>query len=278
MRKILSIVLAAALLLALSGCSGRTDAGAVVTFFKAGKADAAVIQAQDAVIVIDTGLEKKADELIDSLEDLGVDAVDALILTHFDKDHVGGAAALLAHFGVDAVYQSNYPKDSDEYEAYVEALAACGIEPVTVTDTLTLPLGGLEITIDGPDRAAYSVDPSNNSSLIVTVTGGDTTVLFAGDAENARLAEYLETYERSGGDVILKVPYHGHWQGMLPAFIEAVAPGAAIIPCSKSEPEEDERETTEALLEKAGASVWRTYEGDVTLTLTGSGYELAQAD
>lgn len=280
MRIALSALLAAALLLSFAGCGAAKDtaADAVITFFKAAKADAAVIQAGGAVIVIDTGLEKKADDLTESLEALGVEKIDALIVSHFDKDHVGGAAALLERFDVAAVYQSNQPKDSDEYTAYVEALAERGLEAVTVTDTVSLSHGGLDIEIDGPAEAEYAVDPSNNSSLIVTVRAGGTTVLFAGDAEDARLSEYLETYDRGEGDVILKVPYHGHWQTMLPAFIDAVSPAAAIIPCSRSEPDEDEREMTEALLEEAGTSVLRTYEGDITLTLRDGGYAISQAD
>ncbi len=278
MKRVLILLLAAAMLLACAGCGGGgdTDAGTRITFFKAGKADAILVQSQGAVIVVDTGLEKKADDLIKSMEALGVTGIDALIVTHFDQDHVGGAAELLRRFGAKKVYQSNCPKDSDEYAAYVDALDKLGIKPVTVTDAVTLSLGELSVVIDGPDQAKYADDESNNSSLIVTMTCGRQTVLFGGDAKDLRLAEYLGRYERGEGTVILKAPYHGHWLGMLPAFIEAVAPDAAILTCSKNEPDKDERLRTEALLESKGVRILRTFEGDVTLTLTKDGYELAQ--
>lgn len=282
MRKLSYLILAAALMLSGVGCGAAasedvTEANAAVTFFKAGKADAAVVQAGEAVILIDTGLEKNADELAQSLEALGVRRIDVLIVSHFDKDHVGGADTILREFDVGAVYQSNSPKDSDEYEEYLEALEERGIEPITVFNTTeTISLGGLTVEINGPAQQEYKKDPSNNSSLIVTVCCGDETVLFAGDAEDARLKEYLASYERGEGDIILKVPYHGHWQDKLTAFAEAVMPKAAIISCSKSEPEDDEREKTEALFESLGAVVYRTFEGDITLLLTSESYAITQ--
>jgi len=267
MKKVLLFLLAAALLLSCTGCAG-TGHTASVTFFKAGKADAAVVQTENAVILVDTGLAKNSDDLIEELAERGVEAIDVLILSHFDKDHVGGAADILAAFPVRTVYQSNYPKDSEEYEAYTAALAAAGIEPVTVTDAVSFTLDGLSVVIDGPDQALYAVDPSNNSSLIATVTCGDVTVLFAGDAENARLTEYLENYTRPAGTLLLKVPYHGHWQSALPDFLTAVSPDIAVIPCSKNEPDEEEIDAVTALLDDLGAEIHLTCDGDYTAALS----------
>lgn len=269
MKRFLCILLIAALLLPCGACAAGTDAAgtASVTFFKAGKADAALIRTESAAVLIDTGLAKNADELIEALRKLGVTALDALILSHFDKDHVGGAADILGSFPVGTVYQSNYPKDSDEYEAYVEALSDAGVTPVTVSDAVSFTLDGLTFSIDGPDEAEYDKDPSNNSSLIVTVTGGDAALLFAGDAQDARITEYLARFERPEGKLILKVPYHGHWQDTLTAFLEAAAPDIAVIPCSKSEPDEEELQKTLALLESLGAETHLTYEGDYTIQI-----------
>ncbi len=269
MKKILMILLAAALLLSCLGCGAGESAGenASVTFFKAGKADAAVVTTDDAVILVDTGLDKNGGELVESLEAMGVERIDVLVISHFDKDHVGGADAILDAFEVGTVYQSNCPKDSDDYEEYRNALDAAGIEPITVKEAVSFTLDGLEVTIDGPDAAEYADDPSNNSSLIAAISCGGTTLLFAGDAQNARLAEYLATFQRPDGTVILKVPYHGHWQEMLPAFLEAVAPDTAVISCSKDEPDEDELTRTEAVLASLGAVTHCTYNGDITLSL-----------
>lgn len=265
MKKMIGALLSAALVCVCAGC-GQHEA-ASVTFFKAGKADAAVVKTESCVILVDTGLQKNGGELVEALEDMGVERIDVLIVSHFDKDHVGGAAAVLEAFGAGAVYQSNHPKDSGEYRAYVQALADAGIEPVTVSGTLALELDGLAVSIDGPDETEYDDDPSNNSSLIVTVSLGGDTVVFAGDAEDARITEYLADYERPAGRVILKVPYHGHWQKTLPELFSAMLPDMAVISCSKKEPDGDELARTVSLLESHGAQVYLTYEGDFSAAL-----------
>ena len=274
MKTWICLILALALVWACGACSG--DQQIKVTFFRAGKADAAVIQTESAVIVIDTGLEKNGEDLVSDLRALGVGKIDALIVSHFDKDHVGGAAAVLSAFPVAAVYQSNYPKDSEEYAAYVQALADCGITAQTVSDTLTWVLDGVSVTIDGPAQTEYDKDPSNNSSLIVTVTYGENTLLFAGDAENARIQEFLETFQRPQGNLILKVPYHGHWQSRLPDLLQAVQPDAAIICCSKSEPEAEELDQTIGCLQELGAGTWLTYNGTITVVCGQSSYRVSQ--
>lgn len=257
-------LLTAALLLPCAGCSGK----ATVTFFKAGKADAAVVQTKNAVILVDAGLAKNSDDLIEDLRERGVESIDVFIVSHFDKDHVGGAADIIDAFPIGTVYQSNCPKDSDEHKSYLAALEAVGIEPVTVTETVSFHLDGLTVTIDGPASETYAVDPSNNSSLIASVSHGRTTVLFTGDAEDARLTEYLEEFQRPAGKLILKVPYHGHWQSSLTAFLTAAAPDTAVICCSKSEPDEKEVSRVTELLTDLGAEIYLTYDGDVTLPLS----------
>lgn len=254
------------MLLPFSGCGGA--GGATVTFFKAGKADAAVVQTKKSVILVDTGLAKNSDDLIEELTERGVTSIDVLILSHFDRDHVGGAADILAAFPVGKVYQSNYPKVSDEYDAYAAALADAGIEPVTVRSAVSFTLDGVKVAIDPPARERYSSDPSNNSSLIVSVACGGGTVLFAGDAQDDRLEEFTEEYVRPAGTLILKVPYHGHWQEALPSFLQAVRPDIAVISCSKKEPDESEIGAVSALLTELGAEIRLTRDGDCTVTLS----------
>ena len=61
--------------------------------FSVGKADALLIRTDDAAIMIDTGENGDGEELVAHLLMLGIDRLDLLILTHYDKDHIGGAEA-----------------------------------------------------------------------------------------------------------------------------------------------------------------------------------------
>ena len=228
--------------------------------FDAGAADAILLRTENSAVLIDAGEKGFGKTILAYLAEQGVDALDYLIVTHFDKDHVGGAAKVLNGIPVKAVLQSNQPKDSDEYENYVEALRGAGIEPVTLRETDTFSLDGVSYTVDPPRQSAYAQDSSNNSSLIVSVRYGDTGVLLPGDAQTLRLAEFLdantETYD------VLKLPHHGRDEPLLEALLASVKPTYAIITSSEEEPESG---AVLAALEQAGVRTLLTRNQSVTL-------------
>ena len=96
-----------------------------VTFLDAGKADAIVLHTNNSTVLIDTGLKSGGKELVQLIKSQGIDTIDYLILTHFDKDHVGGAARVIKKLKVNNIITSDYFKDSDEVEDYLEAAQIC---------------------------------------------------------------------------------------------------------------------------------------------------------
>lgn len=275
-RQIAALLLA--LTMILTACSSGAkkapeDSAAATTldvhFFDAGKADAILLTTAESAVLIDAGEKGFGKTILAYLEEQGIEKLDYLIVTHFDKDHVGGAAKVINNVAVGTVLQSNCPKDSDEYEKYVKALANAGVEPVTVRETLTFTLDGVTYTVDPPAQETYTDDPSNNSSLIVSVVNGADRFLFTGDAQTARLAEFLS------GDVsecdVLKLPHHGQDEPLLDALLDATRPAYAVITSSDEEPEGD---ATVAALERAGATVLLTRNGAVTLRSGGNGVQV----
>lgn len=284
MRNLLTALLAAALLAAtvtLAGCgaeeSGRitvppasTEAagegtGLEVYFFQAGKADAILLTTANSTVLIDCGVKGFGKTILSYLEEKGIDHIDYLIVTHFDQDHVGGAAKVINNIPVYNVLQSNFPKDSTEYEKYVKALNNAGIEAVTVSETLAFTLDGVTFTVDPPHATSYQSDESNNSSLVVSVTHGDVSLLFTGDAQTERLEELLEG--GIGTCDFVKIPHHGGEEPLLEELLKAARPDYAVIICSDDEPEAD---STLALLEEYGVTTYLTRQGAVLLRSDGT--------
>ena len=75
-------------------------------------------------VLIDTGENGDGDELADWLTERGVERLDLMILTHHDKDHIGGADAILERFSVDAVRMPAYESTSKQYQQLAKALTA----------------------------------------------------------------------------------------------------------------------------------------------------------
>lgn len=274
-----ALLLSAVLLLSACGADGaepaetaRTEAAELeVHFFDAGKADAALLTTANGAVLIDAGEKGFGKTVLAYLEEKGVTRLDYLIVTHFDQDHVGGAAKVLNNLEVGTVLQSSRPKDSEEYEKYVKALVNAGLEAVTVRETLEFTLDGVTYTVDPPRQAKYSSDSSNNSSLIVAVRNGGSRFLFAGDAQTERLAEFLDTGR--GAFDVLKVPHHGKDEPLLEALLSAVQPAYAVITSSDEEPES---EATVEALERAGARVLLTRAGAVTVRSDGTALSVEQ--
>ena len=267
--KLAALLLAVALPLSACGAKKAPEGGAAANleahFFDAGKADAILLTTENSAVLIDAGEKGFGKTILSYLEEKGIGRIDCLIVTHFDQDHVGGAAKVINGIAVGTVLQSNRPKDSGEYEGYVEALDKAGVEPVTVRETYGFVLDGVAYSVDPPRQVKYSADSSNNSSLIVSVQNGGNRFLFAGDAQTERLAEFLDTNPAPCD--VLKVPHHGRDEPLLGALLESVKPAYAVITSSDGEPES---EAAVRALEQAGVRVLLTREGAVTLRSDGT--------
>ena len=274
-NRILRLTALAVIAALLAGCAApaqQTEPEADVTgteltvyCFSAGKADAFLLYTENSAVLIDTGESGFGKTILAYMEAQGIEKLDYLIITHFDKDHVGGAKKILESLEVGTVLQSNCPKDASAYNKYTAALEAAGLEAVTVREDLTFTLDGVVYTVNPPAQETYASDESNNSSLIVSVKSGQNRLLFAGDAEDARLSEFLAT--DPGQYDFLKVPYHGHWQSALQTLIKTVSPSYAVITSSDDEPEDEQ---TLDLLAQLGVETFLTRTGAVTIRSDGT--------
>jgi hypothetical protein len=106
-----------------------------------------------------------------------------------------------------------------------------------------------EALLDVPDAAAEA------NSLVLRLTHGDTSILFAGDAHTRTVAHLLERKVPLQA-TLLKVPAHGADGPSPQAFVDAVQPRAALISVSRDRA--DAAGATRQRLEAAGARVFST--------------------
>ncbi|MBQ4031852.1 MAG: MBL fold metallo-hydrolase [Bacilli bacterium] len=241
-----------------------------IYFFNAGKADACIISINGKYMMIDTGEKENSNEIIQYLKNNKIEKLDYLIITHFDKDHVGGAAKILESVQVDKVFDSTYPKESEEYNDYISALIVNKITAEHITDKRNVTLEGLDITVIGTD-SIFDNNESNNSSLVVGIKYKNNSFLFTGDMQNARIKEYLN--DNKDAYDFIKIPYHGHYMKRLDDLLETVKPKYAVITSSDKEKEDDE---TINLLRNLGIKYYLTREGSITVRSNGNYIEINQ--
>ena len=268
-------LVAAVLVLALKWTPRSTVSPMTCTFLKVGKADAMVVQSGGQTMVIDTGEEDDGQELVDFLRKKNVAMIDILIITHYDKDHVGGADTLISELPVVRVLLPAYQGSNTEYTDFMSALKNARIEPEYVEETLAFPLGEAVVTVEPPnswDIPEGAVEYDNNLSLLTTVTHGTNRLCFAGDIEKERIRELISdgTLQEC---VFLKMPHHGIYNTASEDLIKALHPRYAVVCSSDKHPAET------ALLElakKYGVDVLETRFGNITLISDGQHVDLHQ--
>lgn len=271
----------------LSGCTGKEagqpgeeqaavsakPAGLLkMTFLDTGKSDCIIMEAGDFVVVNDTADEDDAAAICAFLDERQVERIDYLILSHFDKDHIGSAALLLTEYEVGCVLMPKQEKDSEPYLMLTEALAQTKTEEKRLLEDYSFTLEGVVFTVDAPDEDFYEDD--NNYSLITTVTYGETRFLLMGDALKKRIGEFL--YSNAGEEHydLIKMPHHGDYNKKLPDLFAIARPDYVVLTVGK-ERERVEDKTVE-LLEKSGCQIFYTDEGAVTALSDGQTVTLMQ--
>ena len=235
-----------------------------------GKADCLLLTAGDFHMLIDTGENETEQQMVAQLTAWGVTHIDLLLITHNDKDHVGGAEYLLQQMPVLRIIQADYDSDSNRYARYVAAAAAADVTRERLKSELTLSVGGAVIRLMPAARTAY--EQENDYSILTEVTVGDRALLLMGDAEKVRLNEFVNSAAPKIYDLV-KLPHHGSWNGATKDFLEAFCGEEVII--STSAAEVPEKKLTN-WLESNERQVYYTYNGTVTVLTNGKTLTVTQ--
>ena len=151
----------------------------------------------------------------------GIERLDAMIVTHNDNDHAGGAVSVIENFEVDALLTSlpaGHP-----LLGTVEGAQRCAAGAAWEWD-------GVRFDVLHPAGAAARARKSNDLSCVLKVSAGGRSMLLTGDIEKPAEAELLAREPAALAADVLLVPHHGSRTSSGPDFLAAVAAGTAVIP------------------------------------------------
>lgn len=254
------IVLFITVVLTLCACTAEmpeVTGSFEVDVLKVGKADAIVLRTQNHAVVIDCGEKGDGKEVLGCLSENGFEKIDYLFITHFDQDHVGGATKVINNIEIGQIITPDYIGIGSEYEKFIEAMEENGLEAVKLKKNMSFTLDDVLFEVYPPMRSEYE-ESDNDYSIVISVTHGENTFLFAGDAETDRLGELPRQFGQEHD--FLKVPHHGKYDKGSDQFLNSVKPKYAVITCSEKNPAEPQ---ILELLEKLGCEVYLTTNGNV---------------
>lgn len=188
-----------------------------VTFLDVGQAESIVIETPSDVFLIDTG--KTGYEAINYLKAKGHKNLQALIITHEQKDHSGGFHKLFENIKINEIWDNGF----------IDYLLNPNVKLRSLTRGDVLKTEDCTFTVLHPYKEFY--DPSinkdsNNLGLILKLNCFKNNYLFTADAEKEALESIPSEYLKAE---ILKIPHHGSRNSFYKEFYEAVSPHICVI-------------------------------------------------
>ncbi len=245
-------------------------AGLRVTFLDVGQGDATLLQAPQGAVLVDQGPPEA--NVASQLRRFGISELSLLVLTHPQRDHVGGAANVLRSTRVRIVLDPRLAASAPEERAAIAEARSRRVHVETARPGLEYRIGGLRVQVLWPDGPGVPSEDPNLRAVVCLVSFGQTDVLLGADAESSVLLPLrLPPVE------ILKVSHHGSADAQLPELLEELHPRVAVISVGEGNTYgHPTPETLAALAGSPGTAVYRT-DRDGAVTIESDGHRLTVA-
>ena len=250
-----------------------------IVFLDVGQGDALAIRSPGGRwILVDTGprgrtYDAGARVVLPYLRRRGVARLEALVLTHPDLDHIGGAEAIVQALDVGYVVDPSQATGKDAYLGVLEAASRHRVPWLEARRDVSIMLDGVEVSVlypDGPTPTSYRGTDSNAQSVVLLVRYGEFEALLTGDApvdvEEAILDDLPSDLE------VLKVGHHGSNTSTSALLLARTSPELAVISVGARNRYGHPHPDVVSRIIESGARVLRTdLSGDIVIRARRSG-------
>jgi competence protein ComEC len=161
----------------------------------------------------------------------GANRLEAMVLTHPDADHIGGAASIIRALDVRAVIDPALPAGKPLYLDLLHTAAGRNIRWIPGRSGQQFHFDGALLTVLYPDSLAL-LDANghwNDLSVVFKLEYGAFAALFLGDAPAAVEEALARAHGAELRADVLKVGHHGSRTSTSEALLESARPAIALI-------------------------------------------------
>jgi competence protein ComEC len=223
----------------------RSDPHLVITFLSVGQGDSILVEfPRGKRMLVDGGIARK--DYFDAGRSIvapflgyrRIHRIDTMVASHGQADHYGGLRFLAEELDPDELWIG--PELGCEAKGYMEFLDLCRRKRIRIRrfcrDMEAFSINGVGVEVlnppcdgkEGVDRSTDCAKRVNDRSLVIRLTLNKVCVLLTGDIQEQAEEGLLAHPERLKA-FLLKVPHHGSASSCSPAFVDAVAPGLAVV-------------------------------------------------
>jgi competence protein ComEC len=236
-----------------------------VAFLDVGQGDATVVWPAGALpLLVDAGgVAGSAFDLgrrvtLPAAWAFGVRRLGALVLTHGDPDHIGGAPALLRPLSPREVWDGITVPRHEPLRRLRAAASQLGVDWIEQRAGRSLTAGAAHISVLNPPEPDWERPKvRNDDSIVLDVRVGDVSFLLTGDITRAVEPNVIRGIAPSPL-AIVKAPHHGSAGSSSQAFVDAVRPAAVVFSAGRRNPFGHPAATIVERYRAAGARVFST--------------------
>lgn len=246
LKKFIKVIIISTLAVSIMGCSNKSSAvnsdkspvssEFEVSYINVGDGNSTLVEVDGKSLLIDSGNDTNVKNVISYLNNKGIKKIDYLIGSNYYQSDVGGMRQIIDNFEIGKLYLTkNEDFDKDERKNIEDKVKEkkLVINDIKVGEDPGLELGKAKIDVLAPidDK---EIKKSGYNSLVMKITYGDTSFLFAGSADQNMEKKLIDLGANLKANV-LKVSNSGSDKGTSNAFVKKVTPEIAIISVEKGD-------------------------------------------
>jgi competence protein ComEC len=232
--------------------------------------DATLIKSKGSVILVDTGT---SDDVVESVRrHLGFfeRTIDVLVLTHPDRDHIGGTLGILKSYTIKQIILTGVREPEDVlYQEILHEIKRLDIPVTKGVYGTNIKHTAIELEIIWPLEELWGVEvkDANYHSIVLQGKVGDSNILLTGDIDIKAEQQLLRANLLEDVD-ILKVGHHGSKTSTHPIFLTNTKPEIGIISSGINNPFGHPHPIVIDNLQEKGVKIRQTaLEGDIRISL-----------
>lgn len=228
---VLFLILGGLFFVVESGKSGRDQ----IIFCDVGQGDGFVVISGSTQVVFDSGLGLKMAECLGRYMPVWDKKVEAMVLTHPQRDHMEGQVEIFKRYDVGRVIWTGANGEGALFDQWKNLLKTERSEIYEMARGDRFEVGDKNFEVLWPTKSfmdLWKIAPGgdlNETSLVVRISRGNYCAYFTGDITVARLLPVVDRRCQ-----ILKVAHHGSKTGTNLEVVEKVDPKLAIIQVGKT--------------------------------------------
>ena len=236
----------------------------VIRYIDVGQADATLIQSNGEYMLIDCGNNEDGNLIVKYFEEMGITKLKYLIGTHPHEDHIGGMDNIIRRFDIGTIYMPDVITTTKTFNDVLDAISykRLSYKVPIINEDFKLGNATVRFIYTGTDN-----NDLNDASIILKLTYGNNSFLFAGDATKKIEKQILNNNIKAD---VLKVSHHGSSYSNSNDFLDKVNPKYGIISVGEDNSYNHPHNEVINNLNKRNISIYRT-DMDGTIILTSDG-------